>query len=58
MMMWSTAAKAGALLVVAAFAYSVKAAADFDKAMRNVNSISKLSETELKSVSRGDQPRR
>lgn len=51
MMMWSTAAKAGALLVVAAFAYSVKAAADFDKAMRNVNSISHLSETQLKSVS-------
>lgn len=45
------AAKAGGLVLAAALAYSAKSAADFEANMRNVNSISGLSEQGLKSLS-------
>lgn len=51
MQVWGLAAKAGGLVVAAAFAYSIKAAAGFEARMRNVNSISGLSEKALASLS-------
>lgn len=47
----ASAAKAGAVGAAALGAVSVKMAVDFDKAMRNVNSIAQLSENQLKSLS-------
>lgn len=48
----STAAKIGGVAIIGALAGAVKAAVDFDKAMRNVNSIAKLSEGQFKAVSK------
>lgn len=48
----ATALKGGGVAVAAGLAYSVKAAADFDAAMRNVNSISGLSEGAFQSLSK------
>lgn len=45
------AAKGGALALAAALAYSVAQAAEFEAAMRNVNSISGLSETAFRAQS-------
>lgn len=42
------AVKSGALIAAAGLAYSVKSAIDFDRAMRNVNSISKMSEGQFR----------
>lgn len=47
----ASATKAGAVGVAALGAVSVKLAVDFDKAMRNVNSIAQLSEKQLASLS-------
>jgi TP901 family phage tail tape measure protein len=44
MQIWGTAAKAGGLLAAAGFAYAIAKATEFDRLMRNVNSITKLSE--------------
>lgn len=44
----ASAAKGGAVVLAVAFAGAVKGATDFEAAMRNVNSISGLSETQFK----------
>jgi TP901 family phage tail tape measure protein len=56
MTMLGTAAKTGAAVGIVAVGYamvkSVESAAKFDSAMRNVNSIARLSETQYKSLSK------
>ena len=56
MTMLGTAAKTGAAVGIVAVGYamvkSVQSAAKFDSAMRNVNSIARLSETQYKSLSK------
>lgn len=48
----SAGMKVGALAVAAALVYSVAQAAKFEEQMRNVNSISKLSETQFQNLSK------